>query len=312
MTEADTCREFVTLKLVAAGWGRSESVIGERHSFTNGRIIVAGGKVRRGKQRRAGDLLYYRRDMPPAVVEAKEVGLPAETGVQPARECAEMLGLKFAYATHGHRIIEIDYVAGTEREVDRYASPQELWQRLTQSTPIAESATAHLLEPFNRVSGKVPRYYQRTAIQRVIEAILLGQTRILARLATGTGKTCVAFQVCWKLWNSRWNRMGEYRRPKIHPSQVTAGVLAYYLSSEEGLEQVGLASPGTADRNRTLSPGNLGGINVPVPVLADQQTFGRLQAEVKALKAKHTAIREASATLLSATLERIFPTEATA
>jgi type I restriction enzyme R subunit len=215
MTEADTCREFVTPKLVAAGWGTSESVIGEQHSFTNGRIIVAGGKVRRGKQRRADYLLYYRRDMPLAVVEAKEVGLPAETGVQQAREYAEMLGLKFAYATNGHRIIEIDYVAGTEREVDRYASPQELWQRLTQSTPIAESATAHLLEPFNLVSGKVPRYYQRIAIQRVIEAILLGQPRILATLATGTGKTCVAFQVCWKLWNSRWNRTGEYRRPKI-------------------------------------------------------------------------------------------------
>lgn len=215
MTEADTCREFVTPKLVTAGWGTSESVIGEQHSFTNGRIIVAGGKVRRGKQRRADYLLYYRRDMPLAVVEAKEVGLPAETGVQQAREYAEMLGLKFAYATNGHRIIEIDYVAGTEREVDRYASPHELWQRLTQSTPMAESATAHLLEPFNLVSGKVPRYYQRIAIQRVIEAILLGQKRILATLATGTGKTCVAFQVCWKLWNSRWNRTGEYRRPKI-------------------------------------------------------------------------------------------------
>jgi type I restriction enzyme, R subunit len=93
MTEADTCRELVTPKLVAAGWGTSESVIGEQHSFTNGRIIVAGGKVRRGKQRCADYLLYYRRDMPLAVVEAKEVGLPAETGVQQAREYAEMLGL---------------------------------------------------------------------------------------------------------------------------------------------------------------------------------------------------------------------------
>ncbi len=97
MTEADTCRELVTPKRVAAGWGTSESVLGEQHSFTNGRIIVAGGKVRRGKQRRADYLLYYQRDMPLAVVEAKEVGLPAETGVQQAREYAEMLGLKFAY-----------------------------------------------------------------------------------------------------------------------------------------------------------------------------------------------------------------------
>jgi type I restriction enzyme R subunit len=77
MTEADTCREFVTLRLVEAGWGAAESVIGEQRSFTNGRIIVAGGKVRRGKQRRADYLLYYRRDFPLAVVEAKELGLPA-------------------------------------------------------------------------------------------------------------------------------------------------------------------------------------------------------------------------------------------
>jgi len=215
MTEADTCREFVTPKLVEAGWGAAESVIGEQHSFTNGRIIVAGGKVRRGKQRRADYLLYYRRDFPLAVVEAKELGLPVETGVQQAREYAEMLGLKFAYATNGHRIIEIDYTTGTERDVDRYASPEELWLRLTASLHVPQPETAHLLEPFNLVSGKVPRYYQRIAIQRVIESVLLGQKRILATLATGTGKTCVAFQICWKLWNSRWNRTGEYRRPKI-------------------------------------------------------------------------------------------------
>lgn len=96
------------------------------------------------------------------------------------------------------------------------------------------------------------------------------------------------------------------------PNQATAGFLAYYLLSEEGLEQVGFASPGTADRNRTLSLGNLGKIKVPVPELTEQETFGRLQGEVTALKAKHAAIREANAALLPATLERIFHTEATA
>ncbi|MCM8627638.1 EcoAI/FtnUII family type I restriction enzme subunit R [Accumulibacter sp.] len=215
ITEADTCREFVTPRLVESGWGAAPHVIGEQRSFTNGRIIVAGGRVRRGKQKRADYLLYYRRDYPLAVVEAKEIGLPAETGVQQAREYAEILGLKFAYATNGHRIIEIDYTAGTEREVDRYATPDELFARLTAAAQIPEEAASHLLEPFNLVSGKVPRYYQQIAIHRVIEAILLGQKRILATLATGTGKTCVAFQICWKLWNSRWNRTREYRRPKI-------------------------------------------------------------------------------------------------
>jgi type I restriction enzyme R subunit len=215
LTEADTCREFVTPRLVEAGWGDAPHAIGEQRSFTAGRIIVAGGKVRRGKQRRADYLLYYRRDYPLAVVEAKEIGLPAETGVQQVREYAEMLGLKFAYATNGHRIIEIDYTTGKEREIDRYPSPGELFARLTAAAQLPEEAASHLLEPFNLVSGKVPRYYQQIAIDRVIEAILLGQKRILATLATGTGKTCVAFQICWKLWSSRWNRTGEYRRPKI-------------------------------------------------------------------------------------------------
>lgn len=171
--------------------------------------------MRRGKQKRADYLLYYRRDYPLAVVEAKEAGLLAETGVQQARQYAEILGLKFAYATNGHRIIEIDYTAGTEREVDRYATPDELFARLAAASHLGQDETPYLLEPFNLVSGKVPRYYQQVAIHRVIEAILQGQKRILATLATGTGKTCVAFQVCWKLWNSRWNRTGEYRRPKI-------------------------------------------------------------------------------------------------
>lgn len=215
MTEADTCRELVTPKLIEAGWGNAPHVIGEQRTFTNGRIIVTGGRVRRDKQKRADYLLYYRRDYPLAVVEAKELGLPAETGVQQAKEYAEILGLKFAYATNGHRKIEIDYTTGTEQEVDRFATPAELWQRLTAATALPDPATPHLLEPFNLVSGKVPRYYQQIAINRVIEAILHGQKRVLATLATGTGKTCVAFQLCWKLWNSRWNRTGEYRRPKI-------------------------------------------------------------------------------------------------
>ncbi|MDG3066573.1 EcoAI/FtnUII family type I restriction enzme subunit R [Thauera mechernichensis] len=215
ITEADTCREFVTPRLVEAGWGAAPHVIGEQRTFTNGRIIVAGGRVQRGKQKRADYLLYYRRDFPLAVVEAKEAGQPAETGVQQARDYAETLGLKFAYATNGHRIIEIDYINGTEREVERYATPDELFARLKAAAQLSEESAPHLLEPFNLVSGKVPRYYQQIAIHRVVEAILQGQNRILATLATGTGKTCVAFQICWKLWNSRWNRTGEHRRPKI-------------------------------------------------------------------------------------------------
>ena len=214
-TEADASREFITPRLADAGWAASPHAIAEQRSFTNGRIIVTGGRVRRGKLKRADYLLYFRRDFPLAVVEAKEPGVPAQTGVQQARDYAEILGLKFAYACNGHQIIEIDYIAGTEREVARFATPAELWQRLMAGTALPPADVEHLLEPFNLVSGKVPRYYQQIAINRVVEAVLLGQQRILATLATGTGKTCLAFQVCWKLWVSRWNRAGEHRRPKI-------------------------------------------------------------------------------------------------
>jgi type I restriction enzyme, R subunit len=215
MTEADTCREFVTPGLVAAGWGAAPHAIGEQRTFTDGRIRVVGGRVRRGKQKRADYILYFRRDYPLAVVEAKEVGVSAESAVQQARDYAEILGLKFAYATNGRRIIEIDYVAGSEREVLRYATPAELFARLSLAVRLPEAQASHLLEPFNLISGKVPRYYQQIAIHRVVEAVLTGRKRVLATLATGTGKTCVAFQICWTLWNSRWNRTGEYRRPKI-------------------------------------------------------------------------------------------------
>lgn len=215
LTEADTCREFVTPALQHAGWGQAPHAIGEQHAITAGRILLAGGKARRAKLRRADYILYLRRDFPIAVVEAKEIGLPAENGVQQAREYAEMLGLRFAYATNGRRIIEIDYTAGTEREVDHYPSADELWRRLNDEVQLPEPAANQWLEPYNLTSGKIPRYYQDIAIRRVIEAILKGQKRVLVTLATGTGKTNVAFQVCWKLWNSRWNRAGEHRRPKI-------------------------------------------------------------------------------------------------
>lgn len=214
-TEADTCRKYVTPAIQQAGWGTAPHAIGEQHAITAGRIFVVGGKTRRAKLRRADYILYFNRDFPIAVVEAKELGLPAENGVQQAREYAEMLGLRFAYATNGKRIIEIDYTTGEEHDVARYPTPAELWRRLQHEAGLAPEAAERWLQPYNLVSGKEPRYYQDIAIRRVIEAILKGQKRILATLATGTGKTVVAFQVCWKLWSSRWNRDGEYRRPKI-------------------------------------------------------------------------------------------------
>ncbi len=214
LTEADTCRELVTPTIQRAGWSQSPYAIGEQHQITDGRILLIGGRARRAKQRRVDYLLYYRRDFPIAVVEAKEAGLPAENGDFFFFFFFFSMGLRFAYATNGRRIIEIDYITGTEREVDRYATPEELWARLNGANGLPAPAQAQWLEPYNLTSGRTPRYYQDAAIRNVVEAILSGQKRMLVTLATGTGKTSVAFQVCWKLWSSRWNRTGEYRRSK--------------------------------------------------------------------------------------------------
>ncbi len=215
LNEPDTCRLYVTPKLQTAGWDNSPYLLGEQRSFTDGRIIVTGGRVRRGERKRADYLLYYRRDFPIAVVEAKAEGERATTGVQQARSYAEMLGLKFAYATNGHIIIEVDYLTGQEIEIDRFPTPEEIWQRLIAANTFTETTAKTWVEPFNLTSGKTPRYYQHIAINRIVESILSGKQRVLVTMATGTGKTFVAFQICWKLWKSRWNRSGEFRRPKI-------------------------------------------------------------------------------------------------
>lgn len=215
LNEPDTCRKYITPKLQEAGWDSHPYILGEQRIFTDGRIVVTGGKVRRGDRKRADYLLYYRRDFPIAVVEAKGEGEKAKTGIQQARDYAEILGLKFAYATNGHVIIEIDYLTGQENEVERFPAPEELWQRLTANTAFTETTAKPWLEPFRTIPGKEPRYYQLIAINRIIESILQGRRKVLVTMATGTGKTFVAFQICWKLWNSRWNRAGQYRRPKI-------------------------------------------------------------------------------------------------
>jgi type I restriction enzyme R subunit len=127
-----------------------------------------------------------------------------------------MLGVKFAYSTNGHEIIEFDYGTGLEQTVGGYPSPGELWQRYRRASGLEdETAADRLLTPGNHAGGKGERYYQQIAINRAVETILKGQRRLLITMATGTGKTVVAFQICWKLWSARWNRTGEYRRPRI-------------------------------------------------------------------------------------------------
>jgi len=213
--EADTCRRLVLPKLQAAGWDNEPYSIAEQRTITDGRIVPRGRGFIRKPPKRVDYLLRYRRDFPLAVVEAKASYKTALDAVQQGRQYAEMLGLKFAYATNGQEIVEIDYFTGQEQPVSDYPDPETLWMRYQAGKKITPEVREQLLQPFNHDVGKGERYYQQIAINRVVEAVLRGQRRILVTMATGTGKTAVAFQVCYKLWSSRWNRTREYRRPRV-------------------------------------------------------------------------------------------------
>ena len=215
MNEADTCRTLIVPALQAAGWDREPARISEQVTFTDGRIVLTGRQALRRPGKRADFLLRYRPGMPLAVVEAKPRGTPAGEGLQQSKDYAEILGLKFAYSTNGLEIVEFDYLTGTERVLTAYPTPDELWARLCAAGKLAPDAAERLLTPAYHLSGKSPRYYQEIAINRTVESVLNGRKRVLLTMATGTGKTIVAFQICWKLWSSRWNRDGSHRRPRI-------------------------------------------------------------------------------------------------
>ena len=212
-SEADTCRKEVLPKLYNSGW--TDELILEQRNFTDGKIVVVGRKARRKKAKRFDYLLRYSQNFPVAIVEAKSKYKNAADGLQQAKEYAQMLKLKFVYATNGKEIIEFDFITGIEQPVEKFPTPDELWNRLNAVEPVKEEVKDIFLKPFFAVPNKEIRYYQRLAINAGIKAILDGRERTLLTLATGTGKTTVAFQIIYKLWNNRWNLKGEYRRPKI-------------------------------------------------------------------------------------------------
>ncbi|MDR3357786.1 MAG: DEAD/DEAH box helicase family protein [Desulfovibrio sp.] len=215
-TEADTCRTYITPALQAAGWESGHHSIGEQRTFTDGRIVVHGNRATRRQGKRADYILFYASDFPLAVVEAKAEDKPADDGLQQAKDYADILGLKFAYASNGKEIIEFDSITGIERRLAAFPTPEELWARLCAGEQLSNDAAGRLLTPVNHSAGKEPRYYQRIAVNNVVRAIAQGQKRVLLTMATGTGKTLVAFQICWKLWSSRWNLKNDpARKPRI-------------------------------------------------------------------------------------------------
>lgn len=212
-SEADTCRKEVLPKLYASKW--TDDLILEQRTFTDGKIVVVGRNAKRRKAKRFDYLLRYSQNFPIAIVEAKKKYKSAGDGLQQAKDYAQILGLKFAYSTNGTEILEFDFITGLETRVTRYPTPAELWDRLNHFEPIKPEIRETYLKPFFATSGREIRYYQRIAINLAVKTVLDGKKRALLTLATGTGKTTVAFQIIYKLWYNRWNTKAEHRRPKI-------------------------------------------------------------------------------------------------
>ena len=209
MNEAETRAELIDPALRAAGWGVVEGSRIRREVIAPGRLI---GNSKRAKTKYADYVLIYRHQKL-AIIEAKKRDAYYTEGVQQAKNYADRLQVRFAYSTNGIKIYQIDMKTGIEGDIATVPTPDELWRMTYPSTGSGQAAywrDRFATVPFEDKSGTwEARYYQHNAITKVLEAIAEGRERILLTMATGTGKTFIAFQLAWKLFHSRWSR----RRP---------------------------------------------------------------------------------------------------
>jgi type I restriction enzyme R subunit len=215
MNEAETRAEFIDPKLKSCGWGVVEGsrILRERNvcKITDGRIQIGGGR----KKPLIADYVLVYKGIKLAVVEAKSEELQVGEGVAQAKLYAQKLNLETTYSTNGKEIYQICLKTGAESLVTEFLSPQELWDKTYSDKNDWREQFASI--PFEDKSGTWQlRYYQEIAVKNTLEAIAQNKNRILLTLATGTGKTAIAFQVAWKLFHTRWNlnRDGK-RRPRI-------------------------------------------------------------------------------------------------
>jgi len=207
LSERDICSKFITPAVTAAGWDPLLQ-IREEVCFTKGRIIVRGKLVTRGKAKRADYVLYYKPNIPLALIEAKDNTHSVGDGMQQGLEYAETLDIPFVFASNGDGFVFHDCTGtNTPKETNlaltAFPSPASLWEKFRAwkgLTPEAESIVSQ--DYFDDGSGKAPRYYQVNAVNAAIEAIAKGQDRLLLVMATGTGKTYTAFQIIWRLWKA--------------------------------------------------------------------------------------------------------------
>ncbi|MDJ0662660.1 MAG: DEAD/DEAH box helicase family protein [Crocosphaera sp.] len=209
LSERDICTKYITPALVNGNKWDINTQIREEVTFTDGRVLVRGKLTSRGKGKRADYILYYRPNLPIAVIEAKDNNHSMGAGMQQAMNYAEILDIPFAYSSNGDGFIEHDFTRNDhfiEREIglDEFPSPEELWLRYRQWKGIKEEENEIITHPYYSDGGdKKPRYYQLNAINRTVAAIAKGNQLILLVMATGTGKTFTAFQIIWRLWKSR-------------------------------------------------------------------------------------------------------------
>lgn len=210
LSETDIRSKFITPALCGpdgAGWDLMTQIREEAY-FTKGRVMVRGRTVRRGEAKKADYLLYYKPNLPIAVIEAKDNSHGVGDGMQQALEYAEILDVPFAYSCNGDAFLEHDrtVTSGTvtrEIPLDQFPSPEALWSRLCAAKGLTPPQIAVATQDYyDDGSRKSPRYYQLIAINRTVEAIARGENRLLLVMATGTGKTYTAFQIIWRLWKS--------------------------------------------------------------------------------------------------------------
>ncbi len=208
LSERDICTKFITPALELAGWDKQKQFL-EEVFFTDGKIYVRGKLSARGKRKRADYILYYKPNIPIAIIEAKDNNHSVRAGIQQALEYAAILDVPFVFSSNGDGFIFHDKSLTenieTELGINEFPSPAALWGKYKKlkgiNTPEADKTISQ--DYYFDGSGRKPRYYQQIAINRTVEAIAKGQDRILLIMATGTGKTYTAFQIIHRLWKSQ-------------------------------------------------------------------------------------------------------------
>lgn len=206
MSEDDVRAKYITPAVIRAGW--PEQMIRRQVYFTNGRIYVKGRLTARGKRKFADYILYYKPNIPLALIEAKDNGHTIGAGMQQALDYARTLDIPFVFSSNGkgflfHDNTVINGAIERELSMDEFPSPTVLWEKYKQYKNIGTPAVEKVVTQDYHIGQREPRYYQQIAINRTVEAIAKGENRILLVMATGTGKTYTAFQIAYRLWKSK-------------------------------------------------------------------------------------------------------------